>query len=237
MAVTNHLGRTHPSLDVHRVAHRAGALQPGVQRPLRIDRRLLGDRLVLAAGCLRGSRLPGTLGRFGTGRCLGLAALRVQPCLLGQTLLLQTLLFVTAALLLAATFQLLLALLLGFALPFGALEGQVGLLHLWWRFDLNGGGGAATGSATGSATGGSGSTGAGGGRLISWVCITWVATGICSDGDQLPSNSANSPACIPRVSNAAPAGPIHWRGTTSLPCAAGVLKVIITAARLRPAPR
>ncbi len=41
--------------------------------------------------------------------------------------------------LLAATFQLLLALLLGFALPFGALEGQLGLLHLWWRFDLNGG--------------------------------------------------------------------------------------------------
>ena len=53
-------------------------------------------------------------------------------------LLLPTLLFVAAALLLAATFQLLLALLLGFALPFGALEGQVGLLHLWWSFNLNG---------------------------------------------------------------------------------------------------
>ncbi len=142
MAVADHLGRTYPSLNVHRITHRAGALQSRIQRALRIDRRLLGDRQVLAAGCFGGSRLPGTLGRFGTGRCLGLglAALRVQPCLLGQTLALPTLLFVTAALLLAATFQLLLALLLGFALPFGALEGQVGLLHLWrWCFDLNGG--------------------------------------------------------------------------------------------------
>lgn len=202
---------------------------------MRVDRRLLGDRQVLPAGCLGRCSLSCALSRFGARRCLGLAALRVQSCLLSLTLalLLPTLLLLPATLLLAPAFQLLLALLLGLALPFGALEGQVGLLHLRGRFDFDGGGGAATGSATG----GSGSTGAGGGRLISWVCITWVATGICSDGDQLPSNSANSPACIPRVSNAAPAGPIHWRGTTSLPCAAGVLKVIITAARLRPAPR
>lgn len=243
MAVADHFRRAHASLLIDRVADRAGTLQPGVQRPLRIDRRLLGNRQVLPAGSLGRCSLSCALSRFGARRCLGLAALRVQSRLLSLTfallllLLPATLLLFPATLLLAPAFQLLLALLLGLALPFGALEGQVGLLHLRGRFDLDGGGGAATGSATGSATGGSGSTGAGGGRLISWVCITWVATGICSAGDQLPSNSANSPACIPRVSNAAPAGPIHWRGTTSLPCAAGVLKVIITAARLRPAPR
>ena len=233
MTVTNHLGRTHPSLDVHRVAHRAGALQPGVQRPLRIDRRLLGDRQVLAAGCLRGSRLQGTLGRFGTGRCLGLAALRVQPFLLGQTLLLPTLLFVTAALLLAATFQLLLALLLGFALPFGALEGQIGLLHLWWSFNPNGGGG----DSTGFATGGSGSTGTGGGRLISWVCITWVATGASIVGVQLVSSRTNSPACKPSVISAAPAAPVHRRCVSTGAGGADKPSAIIAPAPQRQAPR
>ncbi len=125
MAVAHHLRRFDAALRIDPVAHRALTLQTHVQRPLRVARRLLGDRQVLPARRL-GRCQPGTLGRLGLDSRLGF-----QTCAL-------RLLLRFAGLPLAFALGFLALAFLALALPFvpllldarllGTFESQLGLL-------------------------------------------------------------------------------------------------------------
>lgn len=118
MTVANHPGRFDPTLGVDRVADRALALDPLVQRAPRITRRLLGDRQVLTAGGGRGFSQTGMLGSCRSG---------LLTLLRGKLLGRQALLLLFTALPLGT------GLLLTLALEALALLGKFPLLHALTR--------------------------------------------------------------------------------------------------------